>query len=143
MATIETPWPFRLKDSGIEGRGLKKRKASGGKKGGKKKAKLSNSCGDSWDEDEQFAVEAIVGSKPLETRTKFLGVWYPAGTMVYRVVWDGYSADATTWEPAAHIEDSLLAEYEASLEAEAQLDAEEAAQLAAEEAAEAENMDTE
>ena len=37
MATIETPWPFRLKDSGIEGRGLKKRKASGG--GGKKSKK--------------------------------------------------------------------------------------------------------
>ena len=35
--------------SGIEGRGLKKRKASGGKKGSKKKAKLSNACGDSWE----------------------------------------------------------------------------------------------
>ena len=62
-------------------------------------------------------------------RTKFLGVWYPVGTTVYRVVWEGYSADATTWEPAAHIEDSLLEEYEARVEAEAQLDAEEAAEL--------------
>ena len=46
-------------ESGIEGRGLKKRKAvsnGGSKKRGKKQQKLSNDCGDTWDEDEEFEV---------------------------------------------------------------------------------------
>ena len=115
-------------ESGIEGRGLKKRKVSGGGGGkkGKKKAKLSNACGDSWDADEEFEVEAIVGTK-VSAGVKEDG--FRKGLTLYRVVWKDYSAEATTWEPAENIHDEIIADYEAALEAEAQLDAEEAAEL--------------
>ena len=132
---------LRRAQGGGQGRGLKKRKASGGGgKKSKKSKKLSNDCGDSWDEDEEFEVEAIVGTK-VSAGKKEDG--FRKGVTLYRVVWKDYSAAATTWEPAENIHDEILAEYEAALEAEAQLDAEEAAELAAEEAAEGGDMDTE
>lgn len=45
------------------------------------------------------------------------------------MIWKGYAAEASTWEPAENVSDDLLDEYEAGLEAGAALDAEEAAAL--------------
>ena len=69
--------------------------------------------------------QVIVGTRlsagPKADRTER----YPKGKTLYRVIWLGYAADAATWEPAEHISDDLLAEYEAGLEAEAELEAQE------------------
>lgn len=112
-------------DSGIEGRGLKKRKPKGS--GTKKKQKTKKSAsGLEWDEDEEFAVEAIVGTK-ISAGTKEDG--WRKGTKLYKIIWEGYPASESTWEGADNIHDDILAEYEAGLEAEAQLDAEEAAAM--------------
>ena len=121
-------------DSGIKGRGIKRkpRGEGGGGGGGKKKKqqkKIADDLGNEWEEDEQFKVEAIIGRKQEEVKIKKGKKYVKALIWKYHVVWEGYSADATTWEPAENIEDSLLEEYEAELEAEAQLDAEEAAEL--------------
>ena len=58
---------------------------------------------------------------------------YPKGTTLYRVIWLGYAADAATWEPAEHISDDLLAEYEAGLDAEEELEAQEEREMQEEE----------
>ena len=52
------------------------------------------------------------------------------------MVWEGYAADEATWEPAAHISDDLLAEYEAGLDAEAELEAQQERERQEEEEAE-------
>ena len=112
-------------DSGVEGRGLKKRKANGG--GGQKKTKKKKSAsGIEWDEDEEFKVEAIVGT----TISEGVSVHgHRKGTRLYKIIWDGYAAEEATWEPSDNIHPEVLADYEAELEAEAQLDAEEAAAM--------------
>ena len=51
------------------------------------------------------------------------------GIKLWKIIWKGYSSEASTWEPAEHIHPEILAEYEAGLQAEAQLDADEAAAL--------------
>ena len=64
------------------------------------------------------------------------------GTLLYKVIWEGYPPDAATWEPPANISDALIDEYEASLDAEAEADLEEEeeeAELETEEAAAAED----
>ena len=112
-------------DSGIEGRGLKKRKATGGSKK-KRQKKNKSTSGLEWDADEEFAVEAIVGTKisagPKDDN-------WPKGTKLYKIIWEGYEASESTWEGAVNIHPEVLADYEAGLEAEAQLDAEEAAAM--------------
>ena len=112
-------------DSGVEGRGLKKRKASGGG-GGKRKKKKNNVTGTEWDEDDEFTVEAIVGTT-VSDGVSVHG--HRKGTRVYKIIWQGYAAEEATWEPSENIHPEILADYEAGLEAEAQLDAEEAAAM--------------
>ena len=55
--------------------------------------------------------------------------YHRKGTRVYKIIWEGYSAEEATWEPSENIHPEILADYEAGLEAEAQLDAEEAAAM--------------
>ena len=112
-------------DLGVEERGLKKRKASGGG-GGKRKKKKNNVTGTEWDEDDEFKVEAIVGTMVSDG---VLVHGHRKGTRVYKIIWEGYSAEEATWEPSENIHPEILADYEAGLEAEAQLDAEEAAAM--------------
>jgi hypothetical protein len=79
-----------------------------------------------WDEDEEFKVEAIVGT----TISEGVSVHgHRKGTRLYKIIWDGYAAEEATWEPSDNIHPEVLADYEAELEAEAQLDAEEAAAM--------------
>ena len=74
-------------------------------------------------------VDAIVGTK-ITAGIKEDG--WRKGTKLFKIIWTGFSAEASTWGPEENIHPEILAEYEAALEAEAQLDAEEAAELAEE-----------
>ena len=123
-------------DSGITGRGIKRKQRGEGSGGGggskkkqKQKKKIADDLGNEWEEEDQFKVEAIIGRKQEEKKVKKGGKQVKVVIWKYHVVWEGYPADASTWEPAEDIENSLIEEYEAELEAEAQLDAEEAAEL--------------
>ena len=68
------------------------------------------------EEEDEFEVEAIVGTRvsagPKADKTER----YPKGTKLYRVIWKDYAAEAATWEPAVHICDEVLAEYESAIE---------------------------
>jgi hypothetical protein len=50
------------------------------------------------------------GEVPGRTRVK-------AGTVLYKVLWEGYPPEIATWEEEGDIADSLIDEYEAVLEA--------------------------
>ena len=52
--------------------------------------------------DDVFKVESI--------RTKRRG---PKGTTEYLIKWEGYASDVNSWEPAEHVGDEAISEYEA------------------------------
>ena len=113
--------------TGTERVGVKRKAAPAGRCGKKKKKKrLANDCGDDWDEDDEF--EVILAGRKVSQGVAVDG--HRKGTILYRCIWPGYSADASTWEPMENVGLPLIEEYEARLDAEAVLDAEEAADLA-------------
>ena len=60
--------------------------------------------GASWDADEEFMVEAIVGTK-VSAGVKEDG--FRKGLLLYQVVWKDYPSDLATWEPAENIHDEI------------------------------------
>jgi len=88
-----------------------------------------------WYEDEEFEVEAIIGKMiadggEVEGRGKVR-----KGTVLYRVLWEGYPPEIATWENRRGLPVTMVDAYEAALEAEADLEAEEAREIAEEEEA--------
>ena len=51
------------------------------------------------------------------------------GIELFRVIWEGYSAEAATWEPADNIEPETLSQYKESMRREAEADAAAEAEL--------------
>lgn len=104
------------------------RKGGGGSSEGEaapKRRKLTNDCGDEWDEDEEF--EAIILDSKVSEGQAVDG--FKKGMKMYRIAWPGYSAAASTWEPRVNVGTELIAEYEEGLRLQAELQAEEAAEL--------------
>ena len=113
-------------DSGVDGRGVRRRKvatdhdvssAGGGKK---KKAKSTRKVvsylGWEWYETEKFIMEKLIGKMVAEGEVPGrTGI--KAGTVLYKVLWEGYPPEIATWEKEGDIADSLIDEYEAGLEA--------------------------
>ena len=119
----------------------------------KKQKKLTNACGDEWEADDEFSVEAIVGTKV----SAGVQVWLPPalalphpqpspptltlalpprqadahrkGTTLYRVIWLGFDAEAATWEPASNICADTLASYVDGVRREAEAEAAAEAEL--------------
>ena len=126
-------------ESGIKGRGLKVRRTEKGEKGAPKKRKPGvEYYGDyEWDEEaneEGWKIEAIVDKVRADGQRVFANRGKARkGSILYRIIWDGYPADLEWWEPASQIDQQTLMEYEASL----------AAQAAAEAADEAEDAELE
>ena len=56
------------------------------------------------------------------------------GTVLYRIIWQGYSPDLVWYEPAANVGPGLVTDFEARVAAEAEAEAAEAAAAAEEEA---------
>ena len=59
------------------------------------------------------------------------------GQLLYFIAWEGYSADASTWEPASNVGKELIEEYQASLRKEAEADGAADAELESDEEGEA------
>jgi hypothetical protein len=110
-------------DSGTDAVGVVRKKRATGSAGGgrqKKKQKLSNACGDVWDEDDEF--EDFVILKTRVSAGKRAGDIGRKGEMLYYIAWEGYSAEASTWEPASNVGEGAIAEYLDSLRKEAEAD---------------------
>jgi hypothetical protein len=123
-------------DSGIEGRGIK-RKVRGQGKAPKKKQKgapkVQEYMGYEWTDDDPFVLEAIVGSLVADGKTEYANQGKAhKGTMLYRVIWENYPPDMVWYEPKQNVlenegGDALLAAYEAAAAEEAEAEAAEAA----------------
>ena len=106
---------------------VRQKKRAAGEQGGggrarkQKTSKLTNDCGDEWEEDDEFQVEAILGTR-ISAGVR-AGDTERKGTVLYHIAWKGYSAAASTWEPAANIHPAIISEYEESLRSEAAADA--------------------
>jgi hypothetical protein len=116
-------------ESGLEGVNVQRRvneasgkEASGGKK---RKAATCSWKGYVWDPKAEFEVIMLAGKRIADgCDYGDGGVRWKKGTVLYKVIWEGYPPDAATWEPPDHIEESVIEAYEDSLEYEADADAE-------------------
>lgn len=118
-------------DPGTDSTGVVRKKRAAGVQGGgrQKKAKsstLSNDCGDEWDADKEFEVEAILGTR-ISNGVK-AGDVGRKGTVLYHIAWKGFSAAESTWEPAVNtrgeqcIHPDIISDYEQGLRDEAAAD---------------------
>ena len=112
----------------------REQRGGGHKATGKKRKLAVDECGNEYKDGQTFEVEAIVGTRISAGPKADKSERYPKGTKLYRIIWEGYAAEAATWEPESNIGDDLLAEFEAGLDAEAELEAEEERELQVEEA---------
>ena len=81
-------------DEGV-GLGFRRKAAPTPRKAAKgKKRKLTNDCGDEWDADAEFEVEAIVATK-ISAGVQQDG--HRKGTQPYQIIWAGFAAEASTW----------------------------------------------
>ena len=114
-------------DSGVEGRGIRRRKVArdddgsghggGKKKKGKSKRKIISYLGWEWYETEKFEIEKLIGKMVAEGEVPGREN-VKAGTVLYKVLWKGYPPEIATWEEESSIHDDFIDEYEAGLEAE-------------------------
>ena len=112
-------------DSGVDGRGVRRRKvaadddvssAGGKKKKAKSQRKVVSYLGWEWYETEKFNMETLIGKMVAEGEVPGrTGV--EAGTVLYKVLWEGYPPECGTWEEERIIPDSLIDDYEAGLDA--------------------------
>jgi len=123
-------------DSGIEGRGIKRKvRNTGGKAKKKKKGEpVVHSYMDyEWTDDDPFVLEAIVGKVVADGQTNYANQGRARkGTVLYRVIWQSYPPDMIWFEPKQNVEENdggaeLLVAYEAAATAEAEAEAAEAA----------------
>jgi len=118
-------------DSGVEGRGVRRRKVEGGGKGGgkgkgkgkgskRKKANVVSLHGWEWDADEEFDIDSLIG-KMVADGTDVPGregEAIEAGTVLYKVLWEGFPPECATWEMEDDIpcgEVDFVEQYEAAL----------------------------
>ena len=117
-------------DSGVEGRGVRRRKvgmdadvssAAGTKKKAKSRRKVVEYLGWEWYETEKFNIEKLIGK--MEVAGEVPGrINIKAGTILYRVLWEGYPPEIATWEEEESIPDSFIDAYEAGLDADEELE---------------------
>jgi len=120
------------------------RDAAGGRnksKGGNAKRKRGGShwveVGEwGWDSREEFVIDRLIGKMVVDGETPVPGreiEKFAAGTVLYRVLWEGWPPELATWEEENQIpcgEVDFVGDYEASLHAEeaAEEDAESASE---------------
>ncbi|KAL1508118.1 hypothetical protein AB1Y20_007710 [Prymnesium parvum] len=108
----------------VDGR-RRQRKVSGeGGKGRKRKRNLVELHGWEWDSKEEFEIERLIGKMVSDGVTPVPGregECIAAGTVLYRVLWEGFPPEIATWEEEDQIpcgEVDFVGMYEDSLVAE-------------------------
>ena len=111
-------------DPGTEAVGVVRKKRPEGLGGAPKKKQKGTRCinedGDEWDEDDEFEDFVILRTRVSEG--KRAGDIGRKGEMLFYIAWEGYSAAASTWEPASNVGKQAQAEYFDSLRKEAEAD---------------------
>jgi len=113
----------------IEGRGVRRRKVGGAPGSGKKRARgqIVQLHGWEWDAKELFVIDCLIGKMVADGGEVPGRTGVPAGTVLYKVLWEGFPPEIATWEeeedeiPCGEVD--FVAEYEARLQAEAEEDA--------------------
>jgi hypothetical protein len=118
-------------DSGVDGRSVRRRKATdntaqkpGMGMGRRKQGKIVSLYGWEWDSTEEWVIERLIGrmvadGSDVPGRTPGS---IQAGTVLYKVLWEGFPPEIATWEEEDQIpcgEVDFVAQYEAALAAEA------------------------
>ena len=85
-----------------------------------KKQKLADACGNVWEKDDEF--EDFVILRTRASRGAKAGDKGRKGSLLYYIAWEGFSADASTWEPASNVGAGAIKEYHDSLREEAEAD---------------------
>ena len=123
-------------DSGVDGRGVRRKKVArdddgsgqgGKKKKAKSKRKIISYLGWEWYETEKFEIEKLIGKMTAVGPSSVPGrSGIKAGTVLYKVLWCGYPPEIATWEEVSVIHDDFIDAYEAGLEAGEELEGAEA-----------------
>ena len=72
---------------------------------------------------DKFKMEKLLGRMVVDGDVPGRGK-VKKGTVLYKVLWEGYPPEIATWEDESQIHDDFIDAYEAELAAEAELDAE-------------------
>ena len=96
--------------------------AGGGKRQKKSKGKNWVVQGEwEWDSSTDFIIERLIGKMVADGKTEVPGrARIKAGTVLYKVLWEGWPEESATWEEEEDIpcgEEDFVAQYEAAQEA--------------------------
>ena len=101
-----------------------RRRRSAGEGGGKKQKKGKNWVVQGeweWDSTQEFIIERLLDKMVANGSTEVPGrAGIKAGTVLYKVLWEGWPEELATWEEEADIpcgEQDFVAEYEAAQQA--------------------------
>ena len=110
-------------DSGVEGRGVRRRKIESGEgsvAGGKKRKRSKNIVeylGWEWRETEKFDIECLIGKMVAQPGVEVPGrTGVEIGTVLYKVLWKDFPPEIATWEEEDSIHDDFITAYEEGLE---------------------------
>ena len=118
-------WKRETSDDGLWGQGLRRRRvegAGGGKRQKKSKGKNWVVQGEwEWDSSADFIIERLIGKMVADGKTEVPGrARIKAGTVLYKVLWEGWPEELATWEEEEDIPcgvEDFVAQYEAAQEA--------------------------
>ena len=109
-------------DDGLWGQGLRRRRTEG-QGGGKKQRKGKKWVVQGeweWDSTMEFIIERLIGKMVADGKAEVPGRGVlKAGTVLYRVLWEGWPEELATWEEEEDIpcgEVDFVAQYDAVLE---------------------------
>lgn len=114
-------------DSGVEGRGVRRRKESDNHEVGhkakkaKSKVKMVSYKGWEWQADQKFEIEKLIGKMVSTGEVPGRGS-VKAGTVLYKVLWKDFPPEIATWEEESAIHDDYIDDYDAGLEAETEME---------------------
>ena len=94
------------------------------KKKSKSKVKMVEYKGWQWPANKKFTIEKLLGKMVAEGEVPGRQN-VKVGTLLYKVLWEGFPPECATWEDESVIHDDFIDAYEAELEAEGELEAEE------------------
>ena len=75
---------------------------------------VTSECGQwEWEATARFDIERLIGKMVADGKTPVPGrTGVKAGTILYKVLWEGYPEEIATWEDADNIHDDYIDAFE-------------------------------